>query len=92
MFGEFFVYINGRPVILICDDTCYVRVFEELRDVMGAADTAQPFSGAKQWYILDIDDAELVDAVVDISLPLVPVPTKKTTRKNPKGTTDAHPM
>ncbi|PRQ10359.1 transcriptional regulator [Corynebacterium sp. 13CS0277] len=88
MFGEFFVYIDDRPVLLICDETVFVRPLAELGAILAGAEMAPPFEGAKRWYILDIDDRDLVEEVVAVSLPLVPVPKKK---NNKKKATQAKP-
>jgi len=64
MFGEAMVYLNDRPVILICDDTVFVKQHDAIRDLMEKAEIGIPYEGAKEHYILDIDDADLSKKVV----------------------------
>ncbi|MDO4928042.1 MAG: TfoX/Sxy family protein [Corynebacterium sp.] len=81
MFGDYFVYIHQRPLLLICNDTVYVRTYPEIAGLMSGAVQERPFATAKPWWILDIDDHELVVEVVEISLPLTPIPPPKKRRK-----------
>ena len=56
MFGEYMVYLNDRPVLLVCDNTVFVKRLPELADLMKSAPTGVPYSGSKEHYILDMDD------------------------------------
>lgn len=80
MFGEYMVYIDRRPILLVCDDTVFVKMLPELFDVMSSAEKGFPYEGAKEHYILDIENESLVDEVVNI-LKDVAVVTKKKKRK-----------
>ncbi|MDR0885660.1 MAG: TfoX/Sxy family protein [Clostridiales Family XIII bacterium] len=74
MFGEYMVYVNDKPILLVCDDTVYVKILDEIKEVMHDADIAAPYDGAKPHYILDIDDSDLALTVVDILEPITPLP------------------
>ena len=74
MFGEYMVYVDDRPLVLVCDDTAFVRIIPELAELMAEAGRGFPYEGAKEHYILDIDDAALSRDVVGVLLPLVSVP------------------
>lgn len=79
MFGEYMVYINDKPVLLVCDNTVFVKCLECLEDQMVKSEKGIPYKGAKEHYILDIEDAELSKKVVR-QLELVtkvPKPRKK---------------
>ncbi len=77
MFGEYMLYIEDKPVLLVCDNTVFVKKFEEIKDLMLDADCGFPYEGAKEHYVLDIDNADLTEKVVQILKQVVLVPKKK---------------
>lgn len=66
MFGEYMVYIDGKPILLICDNTVFVKKYPELSDLLHDADCGYPYDGAKEHYILDVENQELTAKVVEI--------------------------
>ena len=74
MFGEYMVYVNGKPLLLVCDNTVFVKILPELSAVLTGAETALPYEGGKPHYILDIENRELVRTVVEILEPITPLP------------------
>ena len=83
MFGEYMVYVNDKPILLVCDNTVYVKTLPCLDGLMAAAEKGCPYEGAKEHYILDIDDRELACTVVAALEPVIPVPKPKK-KKEPK--------
>jgi TfoX/Sxy family transcriptional regulator of competence genes len=84
MFGDYMVYVNDKPILLLCDDQTFIKIVPELDELMKDAEQAAPYPGAKDHYILDIDDRTLTDQVLAILEPITPVPkTKK--RKSRQG-------
>ena len=77
MFGEYIVYANDKPVLLVCDNTVYVKKLNELSEIMQNADCGIPYEGTKEHYILDIDDVNLVERVIAILEQVTPLPKKK---------------
>ena len=77
MFGEYMVYVNNKPILLVCDNTVYVKTLPCLDEIMGSADEGVPYTGAKEHYVLDIDDRELACDVVAALEKVVPVPKPK---------------
>ena len=77
MFGEYMVYVNDKPVLLVCDNTVYVKKLPELEAPMKNAECGIPYDGAKEHYILDIDNIEKSKEVVLILEKIVPLPKKK---------------
>lgn len=77
MFGDYFVYINGKPILLVCDNTVYVKKVAQLDFLMQDAECAIPFDGANEWYILDIENQELTESVIEILEPITAVSNKK---------------
>lgn len=81
MFGEYMVYVNDKPILLVCDNTVYVKKLDELSDLMKNSDRGIPYGGAKEHYILDIENAELTDKVIEIAERITPLPKKKSKRQ-----------
>ncbi len=77
MFGEYMLYLNDKPLFLVCDNTVYVKMFDELEKLMENASKGYPYQGAKLQYILDIDDRELCLSVIDTIEPLLKYPKLK---------------
>ncbi|MDR0440253.1 MAG: TfoX/Sxy family protein [Candidatus Accumulibacter sp.] len=81
MFGEYMVYINDKPVLLVCDNTVFVKKHDCLSEDMKEAPSGVPYPGAKSHHILDIDDAALARRVVRRLEAVTPLP--KPRRKAP---------
>lgn len=47
MFGEYCLYLNGKPVALICDDVLYVKPTAAGRALVPDAAERPPYPGAK---------------------------------------------
>ncbi len=77
MFGEYMVYVDDKPVILVCDNTVYIKILPELESVLQNCSKGLPYKGAKEHYILDVDDRELLCEVIKILLPITKLPKKK---------------
>ncbi len=79
MFGEYMVYVNDKPVLLVCDNTVYVKIKGETTALMEDAERGVPYNGAKEHYILDIENRELAhDAVIALEkITPIPKPRKK---------------
>lgn len=81
MFGEYMIYVDDKPVFTVCDNTVYVKMFDEIKEKMQGAGTGCPYNGAKEQYILDIDNAKLSKEVVRKLKELIPVPKSKKKKK-----------
>lgn len=81
MFGEYMVYINGKPVILVCDETAYVKKLPEIADLMRDTSCGTPYKGAKEHYILDLENRELAEPVLTILEAITPLPKPKKRRQ-----------
>jgi len=77
MFGEYMVYLNNKPVIIVCDNTAFVKKLDCIEELMKNASTGYPYDGAKEHYILDIDNSEFSkNAVLEIEK-VTPLPKRK---------------
>lgn len=77
MFGEYMVYLNDRPILTVCDNTVFVKKFSELSEIMSNAQYGFPYEGAKESYILDIENEELLEKVIPFLGEIVPLPKPK---------------
>ncbi len=77
MFGEYMVYVNEKPLLLVCDNVVYIKKLEEMATKMQDCETGFPYQGAKEHYILDIDDGNWSREVITMLEKLTPVPKPK---------------
>ena len=81
MFGEYLIYVDERPVVLVIGNTAYVKRLPVLED-LGLAE-GFPFPGGPAYYVLDIDAADQSrDAAARAAaVSAFPKPKKKKSRK-----------
>lgn len=77
MFGEYMVYVNNKPILLVCDNTVFVKKLDCIADEMKNAEKDFPYNGAKEHYILDIDNIDFSRRIISILEPLTPLPKPK---------------
>lgn len=77
MFGEYMVYVNEKPILLVCDNIVYVKELDCIADKMRDADKGFPYTGAKEHHILDIDDTEFAKQITRILEPVTSIPKPK---------------
>jgi len=77
MFGEYMVYVNDKPILLVCDNTVFVKRLACIADRMKNVESGFPYKGAKEHYILDIDNQELSRDIVRTLEPVTKVPKPK---------------
>lgn len=78
MFGEYMVYLNDKPVVIVCNDTAFVKKLDCISELMSDAEVGKPYDSAKEHYILDIDNASLSKKVVEEIEKVTKVPKKRT--------------
>jgi TfoX/Sxy family transcriptional regulator of competence genes len=81
MFGEYMVYVNDKPILLVCDNTVYVKKLDDIKSRMLEAEVGCPYEGAKEHYILDIENMSLSREVAAILEAATPVPRSKKNKK-----------
>jgi len=77
MFGEYLIYLNNKPVVMVCDNTAFVKMLDCIKFLMENAETGFPYEGAKEHYIVNVDDSEHLSDVVMVLEKNVPIPKKK---------------
>ena len=77
MFGEYMIYINEKPVLLVCDNTVFVKKIPEVSSLFENCESGFPYNGAKEHFVLDIENKELSSKVLSTLEKVIPVPKKK---------------
>lgn len=75
MFGEYMIYIGGKPLVLVCDNTVFVKMLPCLDGLM--TQKGYPYDGAKAHYVLDFEDSELAEKVIRLLDEATPLPKPK---------------
>ena len=77
MFGDYIVYVDDKPLLTVCDNTVFVKRLPVIDDIMAGKEKGYPYEGAKEHYILNVEDRELTEKVVLALKEIVPVPKKR---------------
>lgn len=79
MFGEFTVYLNDKPIFLICDDTLFVKINDVSTNILGAeTEQGYPYDGAKIRYVVtEVDDKNLMESLALALEKITPFPKAK---------------
>lgn len=87
MFGEYMVYVDDKPLFLVCDNTVYVKKLDEIKSFFQPNEVGFPYVGAKEHYILDIENKALTLEVSRQLARLIDVakPKKKKVMSNQTG-------
>ena len=79
MMGEYILYLHGKIAAYLCDDRLLVKPVAAAVAYLPAAVYERPYEGAKESYILDVEDHDLTERVLlaaEAATPL-PKPRKK---------------
>lgn len=77
MFGEYMVYVNDKPVVLVCDDTVFMKKLPCLEELLGDYPVGNPYEGAKEHYVLDPDDRETLRRAAALAEEVTQRPQKR---------------
>ena len=80
MVGGYIVYVDEKPVVLVCDDIPYIKEHEAIKSMMSSAERGFPYEGAKEHYILDVSKTDFAVKVVKALVEVLPYP--KSRKKN----------
>lgn len=82
MFGEYLLYLNGRQIFSLCDNTVFAKPWPEVEVLLPAAEYGAPYPGAKPHLILDVDDEDALRRAARL-LETLALPPKAKKPKNP---------
>ena len=77
MFGEYMIYVNDKPVIMVCDDTVFIKMLPCLEELLAGHNTALPYEGTKEHYVLDPDDRDTLRRAAALAEQVTPLPKKR---------------
>lgn len=77
MFGEYMVYFSSKPILLVCDNTVFIKILPDTSKIMENAERSFPYDGAKEHYILDIENRELLEKIIPVLIEITPLPKRK---------------
>lgn len=77
MFGEYMIYVDDRPVVIVCDNTAFVKMLPCIAEYMSEAEVRNPYQGAKEHYVLDIDNAAFSKMIVEKIVAVTPLPKSR---------------
>lgn len=83
MFGDYMVYLDDKPALLLCDNTVFVKQLPSLTPLLEKAETGVPYDGAKPHYVLDMDDPALVAQVCAVLIRELPLPKPRKKKASP---------
>lgn len=76
-FGDYLIYINDKCILTVCDNVIYVKKLDCLSELMQNAEVGSPYDGAKEHYILDLDNLEFAKKIVRLATDATPLPKPK---------------
>lgn len=80
LFGEYMVYRSGKPLLLVCDNTVFMKKLPELAMLMEQAGCGLPYEGAKEHYVLDLENTALLERVLPVLEAATPLPKPRKKR------------
>ncbi|MCC7320808.1 MAG: TfoX/Sxy family protein [Rubellimicrobium sp.] len=85
MFGEYALYLDGRVIALICDDSLFLRNLPEAAAILAGATLARPYPGARPHLLADswLDDAETLRSAARALAGALPPPEPRRKRGKP---------
>lgn len=74
-------------ILTVCDNTVYVKKLKEVENIMKDCDCGFPYAGAKECYILDVEDGKILKKLIPVLYDATPQPKKKNPKVQSKGET-----
>lgn len=84
MFGEYCLYLAGKPVGLVCDDQFFLKPTAAGKNKIAAVVEAAPYPGAKAHWLISADlweDSEWLCDLVQTTARELPPPKPKKAKK-----------
>lgn len=83
MFGEYALYLGGKVVALLCDNSLYIKPTQAIQKLPITFVTRPPYPGAKPHIVADelLDDSDNLKKLLLESVLALPAPKSKPTKK-----------
>jgi DNA transformation protein and related proteins len=82
MFGEYAVYVNGKVIAFICDDSLFIKPTAAAKEFFPEAEDAPAYPGSKMYMLIPEEkweDSEFMSELASISFNALPAPKAKKT-------------
>ncbi len=85
MFGEYALYLDGKVVAFVCDNTLYLKPCAATASLTASLPSGPPYPGAKPYPIGDelLDDPDRLRELLEEMVVHLPLPAKRT--RTPRG-------
>ncbi len=79
MFGEYALYVQGKVVGFVCDDTIFLKNLAEARALLPNAELGPAYPGSKAYIVADpwLDDPAVLAAAARAIADALPAPKPK---------------
>lgn len=77
MMGEYLLYLNGKYVACICDNTLFVKLNKCNADLVADLPQKPPYSGAKPAYVVPCDNEQALRDIINATYLGTPERKKK---------------
>jgi TfoX/Sxy family transcriptional regulator of competence genes len=93
MFGEYALYLDGKVVAFVCDNTLFVKPTDAGRALLGTVVEGQAYPGSKMYFQLgdEIEDRDLLARLLRTTANALPPPKEKAAPKAKAAGTAAAP-
>lgn len=82
MFGEYALYVDGKVVALICDDTLYVKILPASSELEHLCEKGSPYPGAKEHYVIAEDQLHATASLASVLVAIAEsLPAKRIKKK-----------
>ena len=75
-----------KVLFLLCDESVFVKKYESLDEIVRENSDfftlGYPFDGAREHYIIDIENLALIAQIIQSALPFLPTPKAKKPKKS----------
>lgn len=87
MFGEYCVYVDGKVVGFVCNDTLFIKPSGVDPELLSGTEPGHPYPGSKEYHSVPgdlLENAEWVREAVQATADALPAPKPKKSRKEPR--------
>ena len=86
MFGEYCLYVDGKVVGFVCDDTLFIKPSGVDPALLEGTEPGHPYPGSKEYHSVPgdlLENAEWVREAVQATADALPAPKPKKSTKEP---------
>ncbi|HEY0931998.1 MAG TPA: TfoX/Sxy family protein [Gemmatimonas sp.] len=80
MFGEYALHLDGKVLVLICDNSVYLKPLPANDALAKGLPQGSPYPGAKAHWVLDelLEDTDRLQEILQVTADALPAPKPKT--------------